>query len=144
MIAKSPPTIDRADGLQDGGTLLSTTAEPCPDPKPKKRRAITMTAEYLRVCDIAETLHIDPMKILGWIRSGELRAIDISERKGGRPRWRIPRESWDAFCAARSNQATLPPPRATRRRRRFEDHQVLLTRKVWPVAIGSGQRQAKW
>jgi hypothetical protein len=79
---------------------------------------MTADPQYWKVPVLARFLGVDQDKILGWIHSGELLAIDVSERRGGRPRWRIPAEAWQAFCVARSNQATLPPPRAARRRRR--------------------------
>jgi len=56
-------------------------------------------------------------KILGFIRRGELRAIDVSENRGtGRPRFLIDLADIAAFEQSR---AVVPPaPRATRRRRR--------------------------
>jgi hypothetical protein len=52
--------------------------------------------------------------VLGWIRSGELRACNVAQRAGGRPRWRILLGDLAAFQAARSAQ----PPRPAARRRK--------------------------
>lgn len=56
-------------------------------------------------------------KILGWIRSGELRAIDASARRGARPRFLIDLADVAAFEAARSVQPPMPSARRNRRRR---------------------------
>jgi hypothetical protein len=63
----------------------------------------------------ARELGIDPVKIIAWIRSGELTAVDLSTRLGGRARWRISRESLDTFLA---NRACRPQMKAVRRKKR--------------------------
>ncbi|MCL4205544.1 MAG: helix-turn-helix domain-containing protein [Pirellulaceae bacterium] len=75
---------------------------------------------FLTVKAIAETLGIDQGKVLSWIGRGELTAIDVSERRGGRPRWRIPAAAWEDFKQSRSNRPTPPPPAPKRRRRRTD------------------------
>lgn len=50
-------------------------------------------------------------KIIAFIASGELRAINLSE--GTRPRWRVSDEDWQSFLARKSNQ---PPIKPTKRR----------------------------
>jgi len=42
-------------------------------------------------------------KILGWIRAGELRAVNAATSGGGRPRWLIDIADIKAFEANRSN-----------------------------------------
>ena len=64
--------------------------------------------------EIAKELRIRPDKVLTWIRSGELAAIDVSETAGGRPRWRISEADLQDFLKRR--RAT-PPPKQTRQRR---------------------------
>jgi len=51
--------------------------------------------------------------ILGWIRRGELKAIDVSREPGGRPRWRISEDAIADFERQRTYEASEP-----RRRRR--------------------------
>ena len=53
--------------------------------------------------------------ILGWIRNGELKAIDVSRTKGGRPKWRITQAALDEFESLRAT--TAPTPKPTRRRK---------------------------
>lgn len=53
-------------------------------------------------------------KIVHFIRTGELRAIDVSTRRGGRPRYLIDERDIEAFEQARSVQ---PITRPTRRKR---------------------------
>ncbi len=64
---------------------------------------------------VAEELAVDPEKIIGFIRSGELIAIDIATSGSRRPRWRIDPEDLAAFLARR--RSTPPAPKPTRRRR---------------------------
>ncbi len=76
---------------------------------------------YLTVPELAESLGCDQAKILHWLHTGQLVGVNIAENPRGRPRWRIPRESWEAFIAARSDQpAPAPHPHRQRRRRRDE------------------------
>ncbi len=82
------------------------------------------TREYLTVKQLADSLGCDPAKILLWIHKGELQAVNIAEQATGRPRWRIPREAWEAFQLVRSNRAGAPVAQH-RRRRRPDDSRVI-------------------
>ncbi len=70
---------------------------------------------------IAEELGIRQSKIATWIRSGELIAVDVSETRGGRPRWRISREALDSFLLRRQS---TPPAEPIRRRRRQDENVI--------------------
>jgi hypothetical protein len=71
---------------------------------------------------------ISPDKIVAWIRSGELRAIDAATRRGGRPRYLIDLADVLAFEEGR---AIVPPTRDGRRqvphRRRQPTEQAGIT-----------------
>ena len=54
----------------------------------------------------AKQLGIDPEKVIGWIESGQLVAVNVSN--GTRPRWRISDSAFEAFLVARQNR---PPAR---------------------------------
>ncbi len=71
-------------------------------------------ADWKTPPELARMLGIAPDKVLSWIRAGELRAVDLSENRGKRPRWRISRESLDEFLKRR---AATPPPKPRRRRK---------------------------
>jgi len=71
--------------------------------------------EFLTPPKIAEILGVKPSKVIAWIRVGELAAIDVSAKRGGRARWRITQSAFDAFQAARSNRSALTKPRRRRR-----------------------------
>lgn len=73
------------------------------------------TQYALKVREVAERLRVKPDAILAWIRRGELRALDVSQARGLKPRWRILPGDLAAFEASRMVQ---PPARAVRRRRR--------------------------
>jgi len=64
---------------------------------------------------VARRLAVKPGKVLGWIKSGELKAINVAQRPSGRPRWRIDPADLAAFEARRS---AGPTPKPVRRRRR--------------------------
>ena len=72
--------------------------------------AATATRRYLSPPAVAQTLGVNESKILGWIRNGELRGVNVAQNRNGRPRWRVSQEALDAFLAARSPQ---PTPKAS-------------------------------
>src|SRR5689334_14253479 len=78
--------------------------------KPRKLKAILHA--YLTPPEIARLLRVCPEKVLGWIRRGNLRAINVSD--GVRPRYRVRRECLDEFLA--SLEVQPPAPRERRRR----------------------------
>jgi hypothetical protein len=54
-------------------------------------------------------------KVLGWIRSGELKAVNRADVRCGGPQWVILPDAVDAFVARR---ASVPATRPAHRRRR--------------------------
>jgi excisionase family DNA binding protein len=73
----------------------------------------------LSVREICERYGVGEHTVLGWIRSGELRAVNVGRRLGTKkPRWRITQEALDAFEALRTPR---PPAPRTRRRKRPAD-----------------------
>jgi excisionase family DNA binding protein len=74
----------------------------------------------LRVREVAEHYGVTAGTVLAWLRSGELRAINVGRRVGARkPRWRITPEALAAFERRRTPS---PTPAPTRRRKRAADH----------------------
>lgn len=70
----------------------------------------------LSVRDLCDRYGVGEHTVLGWIRSGELRAINVGRKQGAKkPRWRITEEALQAWELLR----TPPPPlpRAPRRKR---------------------------
>lgn len=72
--------------------------------------------------ELAARWGIDPAKVLTWIRSGELRAIDASTRQGGRPRFLIDEKDIELFELRR---AVGGPPVKMPRRRKQKDMQII-------------------
>lgn len=68
--------------------------------------------------DICERFAVGEHTVLGWIRLGELRAIDVSRKQGGRPKWRVTEEALVAFEQLRT--PTPPQPKGRRKRRPAE------------------------
>lgn len=68
----------------------------------------------LTVRQVAERYGVNVSKVLAWIAAGTLLAVNIAQRSGGRPRWRITTEAVEQFELARSS---APQPRAVRRRK---------------------------
>jgi excisionase family DNA binding protein len=78
-----------------------------------------MGERTLTVAEIADRFGVDPHTVLGWIRSGELRAINVGRKPGARkPRWRITAEALTTFELCRTANPAPPP---TRRRRQPAD-----------------------
>jgi excisionase family DNA binding protein len=57
------------------------------------------------VPEVADLLGVSPDKVLTWLRSGELVGVDVSARRGGRPRWRIADAELQRFLRARQSIA---------------------------------------
>jgi hypothetical protein len=72
------------------------------------------SAQYLTPPQLARRYGVKASKVVGWIRSGELRALDLATRGSRRPRYRIPPGSIEEFERGRS---AAPLPRPIRRRR---------------------------
>lgn len=68
------------------------------------------------VKDLCERYAVNEHTVLGWIKRGELQAINVGRRPGAKkPRWRITQEALEAFEQSRT--ATPPPPRVQRQKR---------------------------
>lgn len=64
----------------------------------------------------ANARQVSVHKVLGWIKRGELRAIDLSDKHGsGRPRWKITQEAIAEFESRR--QASAPHQKVRRRKK---------------------------
>jgi excisionase family DNA binding protein len=59
---------------------------------------------------IAEKLKIGHSKVLDWIRSGELAAVNVSS--GKQPRFRVSEESLQAFITRRSQTQVVTIPQS--------------------------------
>jgi transposase len=70
---------------------------------------------YLSPPQIAKRFGVDAHKVLSWIRRGELRAVNVADRTGGRPRFKISPADLAIFEAARS---AGPQPKVARQRRK--------------------------
>lgn len=65
--------------------------------------------------ELARRYRVNVDKVRGWINTGELRAVNVASKPGGRPRWRISEAAIEAFELRRS---AVVPTKTTRRRRR--------------------------
>ena len=70
---------------------------------------------YLTPTLIATRLRVSPEKVLGWIRKGELRAVNVSDSH--RPRYRVSPDDLEAFLEQREVQPRAPVERRRRRNR---------------------------
>ncbi len=69
---------------------------------------------FLSPPQIAERLGVEPEKVRGWIRRGELVAHNVADRPTGRPRFRVSDEELQKFLDRR---ATVKPPKQARPKR---------------------------
>jgi excisionase family DNA binding protein len=75
----------------------------------------TAPAAGLTPREVARLLRVSPDRVRRWIERGELAAVNVSDVRGGRPRYVVLPEHLDGFVRGRSAAA---PPKAPRRRRR--------------------------
>ncbi|WP_144996389.1 MerR family transcriptional regulator [Polystyrenella longa] len=72
--------------------------------------------EVMTPPQLAQRWGVKPFKVLGWIRSGELPAMDISTNRGvGRPRFKVLMTDVLAFEQRRKVQTPIKPQRRVRR-----------------------------
>jgi transposase len=68
------------------------------------------------VRQVAERYAVSEHVVLAWLKSGQLRGINVARQAGAkRPTWRIRETDLEAFEALRT--PTPPSPRARRRKR---------------------------
>ena len=80
---------------------------------------MTILRQKLSPPVLAKEWGISADKIVGFIKRGELKAIDVSSNRGSvRPRYLIDQKDIEAFELAR---AVVPPAAKTKRRRRRRD-----------------------
>ena len=80
----------------------------------EKAVAVAIARRKYTPPQIAGMFGIDVMKVIAWIKSGELKAIDASTRRGERPRYLVDVADLETFEQARA--VVPPPPRAERRK----------------------------
>lgn len=77
-----------------------------------------MSESFITPNQLAKTLGIKADKVLAWIRSGQLVAINVAENPNGqRPRWRIDQDEVTRFLKSRQTKPT-ETAKAIRRRRK--------------------------
>lgn len=81
--------------------------------------ATSPRASYLTPPQYAAELGTNVGKVLSWIARGELRATNLADRLGGRPRWRISPEARDEFERRRERRPEPPAPRKKTRRKYY-------------------------
>jgi hypothetical protein len=69
---------------------------------------------WLTPPQLAQMLGIDPIKVIGWIKRGELAAVNVAKNNGWRPRWRISPEALEAFLKPRTARPEVKPERRRR------------------------------
>ncbi len=74
-----------------------------------------MTDRAVSPNELARRLAVKPQKVLAWIARGELHAVNLADRTGGRPRWKILPEALAEFFASRQSTPTTAPRRRKRR-----------------------------
>lgn len=72
---------------------------------------------YLSPADIAARYCVKVDGVLGWIKSGELRAIDVARSRTRKlPRWRISPADLESFEESRAAKPHVHPPPKTGRK----------------------------
>ncbi len=70
---------------------------------------------------VAKMLGIKVDKVHAWIHAGELKAVNVAQKRSGRPRWRIMDEQLQEFL--RSRQNAKPTPRRRRKHKVYTGRQ---------------------
>lgn len=67
-------------------------------------------SETISPAELAKRYSVKVDKIHQFIRSGELVAINVASSLSGRPRWRIPLDTLEAFENRRLSKSPVKPP----------------------------------
>jgi hypothetical protein len=78
----------------------------------------TTPSRWFTPPQVAERYRVSAEKVIGWIRAGELRAVNVAARAGRRPRWRIGEADLLAF---EQRRAAVPLATTSKRRRKHEN-----------------------
>jgi excisionase family DNA binding protein len=79
----------------------------------KRTRSGYADPTWLTPPQLAKQLGVQAEKVLGWIRAGELRAVNVAERASRRPRWRISAEAFEEFLRRREAVLRTAKPKST-------------------------------
>jgi len=66
---------------------------------------------------VARVLGVSPETVRGWIRSGELKAVNLADPQSPRPRYRIERDALTSFATGRETIAPTPNPQRQQSRK---------------------------
>jgi hypothetical protein len=69
------------------------------------------------VADLGRRWKVGSDKVYGFIRRGELVAVNVATCLSGRPQWRV---TWESVEQFERRRGSTPPPKPTRRRSRTE------------------------
>jgi excisionase family DNA binding protein len=69
---------------------------------------------FLSPPQLARRLGVGETKVLGWIKSGALRAVNLASNVLGRPRYRVSPEALAEFLAGRVAEPPEAPARQSR------------------------------
>jgi hypothetical protein len=108
---------------------------------------------------LAAHLQVSTDTVMGWIWSGQLRAMNVARKIGGRPRWRVDPKAFQEFMLARQSQASItrdskpqfrpyrpPRPVAGVNRRLAENipHEVRVKKSALAMANRKGGQYTEW
>ncbi len=77
---------------------------------------MTVARTYTTVPEVANSYVVSQHSVLAWIARGELAAVNVARKPGGRPSWRISREAVEQFERARAAKPRSPVTRTRRRK----------------------------
>lgn len=80
-----------------------------------REKSVRTRRRMLTPPELARIWGCKPDKVLAFIKSGQLRAIDLSERRDKRPRFRIDPADVELFETARQVVPKLPAARRVKR-----------------------------
>jgi transposase len=68
----------------------------------------------LTVREVAQRYRVGRAKVLGWLRSGQLRGLNVAGVRCGKPQYVIPPDALAEFERGRAAAVPAPPPRRRR------------------------------
>jgi len=109
------------DSHVDAMQRVRGSMAPIPRAQPRKPRTAKQRSSSARpdgllsVADVAEHFGVGTHAVLGWIASGELKAVNVGVKGAKRATWRVTREALEEFELARGPKGSKRSP--TRRKK---------------------------
>ena len=114
-VAQRTNAPSRADGDQEASTVIMVE-------RARTERPARGTEYAMKPRDVAGRYRVGVAKVHGWIKRGELRAVNVASDLNKRPQWAITAEAMAEFETRRASQPTPKTPQRRKSKNNVKDY----------------------